>query len=141
MVRCCKTLIVILCILLSGCGGIFNGTIVGDIYNTADDFTNTSAGPNNLSLVIFGGIYSHTISPLTVNPDRTEVKEGIKEGRGRVNQISYPLTAGMSIRLGKNGLGDIAKEHSMSTIYYADMERWSILFGLWSSEVVHIYGR
>lgn len=127
--------------LLSGCGGIFNGTIVGDVYNTADDFTNSSAGPNNWSFVIFGGIYSHTISPLTVNPDRTEVKESVKEGLGRVTQVRYPLTAGLSIRLGKNGLGVIAKENGMSTIYYADLERQSILFGLWSSEVVHIYGR
>jgi hypothetical protein len=65
----------------------------------------------------------------------------MKEGTGRVTQVDYPVTPGLSVRVGKNGLGQVAKEHGMTTIYYADQEQWSALFGLWSMEVVHIYGR
>jgi hypothetical protein len=63
------------------------------------------------------------------------------EGKGRITQINYPLTSILSIRVGKNGLGQVAKEHGMTSIYYADLEQWSALFGLWSMEIVHIYGR
>ena len=45
-----------------------------------------------------------------------------------------------SVRRGKNGLGRVAKERGMTTIYYADVEQWSAVFGLWSMEAVHIYG-
>lgn len=93
------------------------------------------------SLTLFGGIYSHTVQPFTVNRESTDVRQSGKEGTGRINQIDYPLTAGLSVRVGKNGLGQVAKEHGMTTIYYADLEQWSALFGLWSMEVVHIYGQ
>jgi hypothetical protein len=87
------------------------------------------------------GLFSHTIQPLTFNREPTKLREGEREALGRINQFQYPLTAGLSIRIGKNGLGDIAKEHGMKTIYYADIERWSAAFGIWSAEVVHVYGR
>lgn len=93
------------------------------------------------SLTLWGGIYSHTVQPLTINRESTDIRNSMKEGSGRVTQIAYPLTTGMSVRVGKNGLGQVAKEHGMTTIYYADLEQWSALFGLWSMEVVHIYGQ
>ena len=97
------------------------------------------SGPQTLTLL--GGIYSHTVQPLTINRESTDVRKDMKEGRGRVTQIDYPVTAGLSVRVGKNGLGQVAKEHGITTIYYADLEQWSALFGLWSMEVVHIYGQ
>lgn len=102
------------CILLAGCA---NGVLL-----------------NN-------GIFSHTIQPLTFNREPTMVRESEKDAVGRINQFQYPLSSAISIRLGKNGLGDVAKEHGINTIYYADIEKWSAVFGLWTMDVVHIYGR
>lgn len=96
-------------------------------------------GPQTLTL--FGGIYSHTVQPLTINRESTDIIKDMNEGTGRITQIDYPITAGLSARVGKNGLGQIAKEHGMTTIYYADLEQWNALFGLWPMEVVHISGQ
>lgn len=96
---------------------------------------------NSFTLTLLGGIYSHTVQPLTINRESTEVRISVKEGIGRITQFDYPLTTGLSVRVGKNGLGQVAKEHGITTIHYADLERWSAVFGLWSTEVVHIYGQ
>jgi hypothetical protein len=84
------------------------------------------------------GLYSHTVQPLTINPNPTEVRNSMKQALGRVNQFSYQV---VSIRVGKNGLGQVAKEHGLETVYFADIERWSAVFGLWQMDVVHVYGR
>lgn len=138
--KTCRMLLLFALLMVPGCGGLFNGTIVGDVYETASQFSNSSAGENWFSFTINGGIYSHTVQPLTINRELTEVDKGVRKAVGRVNQFQYPATAVLTIRTGKNGLGDVAKEHGISTIYYADVERWSALFGLWSMEKVHIYG-
>ena len=85
-----------------------------------------------------GGLYSHLVEPLTINPSPTEVRSSMTQALGRINQFSYQV---VSVRVGKNGLGQVAKEHGLETIYFADIERWSVVFGLWQKEVVHIYGR
>lgn len=100
-----------------------------------------------LSLVLAGctngvlfnsGLYSHTVEPLTINPNPTEVRNSMKQASGRISQFQYSV---VSIRVGKNGLGDVAKMHGLETVYFADMEKWSAAFGLWQMDVVHIYGR
>ena len=96
---------------------------------------------NSPTFTLRGGIYSHTVQPLTINREPTDVINSEKEGKGRITQIDYPLVSGLSIRVGENGLGQVAKNQGMTTIYYADLEQWSAVFGLWSMEVVHIYGR
>jgi len=96
---------------------------------------------NSPTFTLRGGLYSHTVQPLTVNREPTDVKNSVMEEKGRITQIDYPLMGVLSVRVGNNGLGQVAKEHGMTTIYYADLEQWSALFGLWSTEVVHIYGR
>jgi len=58
-------------------------------------------------------------------------------GRECIEHIQYQI----SIEDGSNGIGDIAKKHGMETVYYADMERQTLLFGLWQREFIHIYGR
>jgi hypothetical protein len=100
-----------------------------------------------LSLVLAGctngvlfnsGLYSHTVAPLTINPNPTEVRNSTKQALGYINQFQYQV---VSVRVGKNGLGQVAKEHGLETVYFADIETWSAVFGLWQMEVVHIYGR
>lgn len=114
--------------------------LISTLYPPGCSLTQYPASPGG-SLTLLGGIYSHTVEPLTINRESTDVRKDMKEGRGRVTQIDYPVTAGLSVRVGKNGLGQVAKEHGITTIYYADLEQWSALFGLWSMEVVHIYGQ
>lgn len=100
-----------------------------------------------LSLIIAGcangvllgsGLYTHTVQPLTINPNPTEVRDSMKQARGYTNQLQYEV---VSIRVGKNGLGQVAKEHGLETVYFADIERWSAFFGFWQMSVVRIYGR
>ncbi len=93
------------------------------------------------ALLFNNGLFSHTIEPLTYNREPTQMRESESQALGRINQFQYPLSSAISVRLGQNGLGDVAKEHGINTIYYADLERWSAAFGLWSMEVVHIYGK
>jgi hypothetical protein len=100
-----------------------------------------------LSLILAGcangvlfksGLYSHIVQPLTINPNPTEVRDSMKQARGYTNQFQYEV---VSIRVGKNGLGQVAKEHGLETVYFADLETWSAVFGLWQMSVVRIYGR
>ncbi len=84
------------------------------------------------------GLYSHIVQPLTINPNPTEIRDSMKQARGYIDQFQYSV---ISIRVGKNGLGQVAKEHGLETVYYADMETWSAAFGLWQRSVVRIYGR
>jgi hypothetical protein len=58
-----------------------------------------------------------------------------------VNQLQYPPLAVISIRFGKNGIGDVAKLHGLKQVYFADLEKRSALFGLWRESTLHIYGR
>ncbi len=127
----------VLCLvmILPGCAaGMLTGTLAGDL-------SDTNGNRSSYNGTFLGGIYSHTIEPLTFNPEPTEIEANGKEGRGRIDQFQYPLSSAISVRLGKNGLGDIAKAHGIEKIDFADIERWSAAFGLWSMEVVHIYGR
>ncbi len=93
------------------------------------------------ALLFNNGVFLHTVEPLTLNQNATDVRESLLRGRGSITQVSDPLISGLSVRLGKNGLGDIAKRHGIETIYYADLEEWSCCLGLWSRDVVHIYGK
>jgi hypothetical protein len=93
------------------------------------------------ALLFNNGLLAHTTEPLTFNKDPTEIRKCELDARGRINQFQDPFVSAISVRLGENGLADVAKAHGITTIYYADIERWSALFGLWSSDVVHIYGR
>ncbi len=125
-----KLLFVALPLLLlpTGCfNGIFNGTFDEALGGTFNGTIN-------------GGLYSHTIEPLTINREPTETGNGLARARGDINQIQYPLTV-ISIRVGRNGLGDVARKHGLTTVYYADIEKRSILFGIWQQQIIHVYGR
>ena len=98
------------------------------------------AGCSN-SVLLNNGLFMHTVEPLTFNREATKLRETEREAVGRIGQFQYPLSSAIAVRLGKNGLGDVAKEHGINTIYYADIERWSAVFGLWSMDIVHVYGR
>lgn len=86
------------------------------------------------TLVLSGCIYSHRIEPLMKDFSSTP------SGDGRSSGDIKTVTFYVSIEWDKNGIGEIAKKHGISEIYYADIETTSVL-GYWERKRVHIYGR
>ena len=82
-----------------------------------------------------GLIYNHTTVPLTVNFNKTPVSAE-RPQHGNVKHFRYSY---VDIRWDENGIGRIAKQHGIETIYYADKEVLSIL-GIWTQTYIHIYG-
>ena len=88
--------------------------------------------------VLFGsGLYSHTVEPLTFNRNTTEVERSMLQANGDINHIQFEV----AIMWGTNGIGDVAKKNGIETVYYADIEKLRILFGIWQEDIVHTYGR
>jgi len=94
---------------------------------------------------ISGLLYTHTWHPLTVNFDHTPVADAeIVVAESDVKDLAIPIP-----RIGgraefmwhSNAIGDIAEKKGLAEIYYADVERFSILFNIWSQETVHVYGK
>lgn len=83
------------------------------------------------------GLYSHTVVPLTLNREPTRMLSDNKEGRGDIKELHYQV----SIEFGTNGIGEIAKKNGMDTVYYADIEKRSYIFGIWQQQIIHVYGR
>lgn len=81
-----------------------------------------------------GLIYTHTITPLTENLRDTPVVDA--QGKGDTKQIDYYVR----VVWNSNAIGDIAKEHGFSEVYYADLETLRVL-GIWTQEWAHVYGR
>ncbi len=83
------------------------------------------------------GLYSHVVQPLTFNREPTEILTANRQGRGDIKHIEYTV----SIQVGTTGIGDVAKKYGMETVYYADIEKRSFVFGLWQQEIIHLYGK
>ena len=83
------------------------------------------------------GIYSHTVEPLTFNRNPTEVESTMPQANGDIRHIQFRVF----VEWGTNGIGDVARRNGIKTVYYADIERLRVLFGLWQQNIVHVYGR
>jgi hypothetical protein len=131
--RLCAVLCLML--VLSGCaGGLLNGTVLGEL-------SNNTTREGSFTATFRGGLFSHTVEPITFNRQPTPLSENLDRARGSVNQVQFPPLAVISIRVGRNGIGDVARKHGLKAVYYADLEKWSAFFGLWQRQVLHIYGR
>jgi hypothetical protein len=84
-----------------------------------------------------GLIYTHTVKPLDPNM-RNSVQTSKTSGQGDIRQI---MIQGISVTWGDDSIGTIAREKGLTELYYADREILSVLFGLWSQEFIHVYGR
>ena len=104
-----------LAVLLSGCGSI------GNLYQYRGS----------------GVLYTHRVEPLTHHYTPIQVDQADMNSSGHETQLQY---RSVTVLWGKNGIGEIARQAGFHTIYYADIERRSILFGIWSRNTVHIYG-
>jgi hypothetical protein len=94
------------------------------------------AGCSN-GVLLNSGLYSHTVEPLTFNRQPTEVLEGMDRASGGVSHIQFRA----GILWGTNGIGEVARKHGMKTVFYADIERLRVFFGIWRRDIVHVYGR
>jgi hypothetical protein len=128
-------LFALLSLMLPGCAnGILSGTIANDLAGTG-----ATAG-TFFNGAVFGGLYSHTTNPLTFNREPTELLHDLDQARSEIKHLQAG-TMMVSIRYGKNGIGDVARENGMKVIYYADIEQKVVLFGLWRESILHLYGR
>ncbi len=93
-----------------------------------------------LLLSVSGCLYVHTVQPLTTNMHATPAAQAEKTGSMQVIAFppfigSYPLVA-----WGNSAIGEVAKKENMSEVYFADIEKFSIL-GVWNKYTVHVYGK
>ena len=91
-----------------------------------------------------GRIYTHIHGPLSTNFNRTPVFSGDQKGReSDVKHLSIPLfkiDVSVDLMWNSNAIGDIARNQGIEEVYYADLERLSIL-GIWNQYTVHVYGK
>ena len=80
-----------------------------------------------------GLVYSHTITPLDLNHDRTQNVK--KTGKSDIKHFRYYV----DVRWDSNAIGDIARREGMKEVYYADIEVLNVL-GIWHQYTVHVYG-
>ena len=79
-------------------------------------------------------VYRHTVEPLDTDFHAAPVFAGeghltMKELRVRVADVQWA----------SNAVGDIAREHGLSRVWYADLETFSVL-GVWNEFTLHVYG-
>ncbi len=73
---------------------------------------------------------SHHYTPI-------QVAQADENSSGDKNELQFRY---VTVSWGDNAIGEVAKKAGFQTIHYADIERWSILFGIWSRNIVRIYG-
>ena len=105
----------VLAVLLSGCGSI------GNLYTYKGN----------------GVLYTHRVEPLTHHYNPIQVAQADQNSSGDTTELQFRY---VSVLWGENAIGEVAKKAGFQTIYYADIERRSILFGIWSRNIVRIYG-
>ena len=87
---------------------------------------------------LVGLVYTKVKMPLSRDLNASPLKEN--DGSGKVIKIKEPISGyGIYTELNSNAIGEIAKKHGISTVYFADQERFSVL-GIWTTTEVIIYG-
>ena len=92
-----------------------------------------SAGP------LTGLVYTHVKAPLTLDLNDTPAPRAMPRS-AKIIEVREPITGlGLNARVKSNAIGDIAKQHGLTTLYFADQEFFSLL-GIWTSHKVILYG-
>lgn len=86
----------------------------------------------------YGLLYTSTTKPYVLNFDKTP--NGITQPVGSAKMISIPTTA-ISAGWSNRAIGEAAKNAGLEEIYYADLQTFSILLGLWEQKSLQVYGR
>lgn len=87
-----------------------------------------------------GCLYIHTVQPLTTDMHNTPV--GNVEKTDSLKVIAFPTPSGSQpfIAWDKAAIGEVAKKEGMNEVYFADVERFSILT-IWNKYTIHVYGK
>ncbi len=112
---CLRLVSLILAVLLSGCGS------VGNLYTFKGN----------------GVLYTHRVDPLTHHYTPIQVSQADENSSGHETELQFRY---VTVLWGENAIGEVARKAGFQTIHYADIERRSILFGIWSRNTVRIYG-
>jgi predicted enzyme related to lactoylglutathione lyase len=100
--------------------------------------TGCGAVVKNGHAVLVGAVYTRVKFPLTTDLDQTPA--AVDTGGGKVVRIKEPFSGyGIYAEFDSNAIGEIAKRHGLKTVYYADIERLSIL-GIWRHDEVIVCG-
>ena len=87
---------------------------------------------------LVGLVYTKLKMPLSRDLNLSPLKENA--GIGKVVKIKEPVSGyGIYAELNSNAIGEIAKKHGISKVFFADRELFSLL-GIWTTEKVIIYG-
>lgn len=112
----CACLAVLIALVSTGCGAVVK----------------------NGHAVLVGAVYTRVKFPLTTDLNRTPA--AVDTGGGKIIRIKEPFSGyGIYAEFNSNAIGEIAKRHGLKTVYYADIERLSIL-GIWRHDEVIVYG-
>ena len=88
--------------------------------------------------VLVGAVYTRVKFPLTTDLNQTPA--AVSTGNGKIVRIKEPFSGyGIYAEFNSNAIGEIAKRHGLKTVYYADIERLSIL-GIWRHDEVIVCG-
>ena len=87
---------------------------------------------------IAGYLVTHTTVPYTADLHDTPFTG---DGRGNtIVRIRKPFSGyGIYTELNSNAIGDIGREHGLETVYFADLQTFS-LFSVWRSQTLILYG-
>ena len=84
-------------------------------------------------------LYTKTTEPLTHNFDNAPVATAADAKDVKHLWIPYPVS--LNFLWDDASIGRIAKENGITRLHYADLETYSILFGIWTRRYIHLYGR
>jgi hypothetical protein len=100
--------------------------------------TGCGAVVKNGHAVLVGAVYTRVKFPLTTDLNQTPA--AVDTGNGKIVRIKEPFSGyGIYAEFNSNAIGEIAKRHGLKTVYYADIERLSIL-GIWRHDEVIVCG-
>ncbi len=85
-----------------------------------------------------GRVFTNIRVPYTLDLDNTPVTN--IHANGLIIHIEEPVSGyGLYTEFNSNAIGDIAKKHGLTKVYFADIEIFDVL-GIWHHERLHIYG-
>jgi hypothetical protein len=88
---------------------------------------------------LVGLVYTHVKLPLTLDLKPTPLTDHPPRS-GRIIEIKEPFSGlGMYTRVSSNAIGDIARQHGVAPLHFADQEVFSVL-GIWKTHTAIVHG-
>ncbi|MEW5733368.1 MAG: TRL domain-containing protein [Thermodesulfobacteriota bacterium] len=97
--------------------------------------------PDASDYTLRGMIVKKVRRPLTVHLNNTPAPgPDAPLGKGKIIKIKEPFSSvRVYVELNSTAIGDVARKNGMTTVYFADIETFSIL-GIWNTTTIYIYG-